>query len=240
MWIKVRDSDRTRTEALALAQTTYGGRDDELTIPIRWEVWCLMKGWLALTRFWVYYFHFLDEVSIPMHTCCNSPSPILSCFLHWPGNCEVLHAWISTNSFFVAYMLSQVLLLAHRSISRLHSSWSERRACAWSCSDFTRLDDSVALAVLNLRLDKCPDSEDACRLRINDWPLLHKVAGQNIWRAAEICRLRIRAFPDHVLEHALINRVKHLLHRSCPSASMPFSKWNKLLQISSLSRVETQ
>ena len=42
------------------------------------------------------------------------------------------------------------------------------------------VDDSVALAVLNLRLDKCPDSEDACRLRINDWPLLHKVAGQNI------------------------------------------------------------
>lgn len=39
--------------------------------------------------------------------------------------------------------------------------------------------------------------------------------------------------------HALINRVKHLLHRSCPSASMPFSEWNKLLQISSLSHVET-
>ena len=102
------------------------------------------------------------------------------------------------------------------------------------------VDDSVPLAVLNLLLDKCPDPEDACRLRINDWPLLHKVAGHNISRATEICRLLIRAFPELVLEHARINRVKHLLHRSCPSASMPFSEWNKLLQISSLPRVETQ
>lgn len=61
------------------------------------------------------------------------------------------------------------------------------------------VDDSVALAVLKLLLDKYP--EDVRRLRINDCPFLHRAASVNISRAAEICRLLIRAFPELLFEH---------------------------------------
>ena len=61
------------------------------------------------------------------------------------------------------------------------------------------VDDSVALAVLKLLFDKYP--EDVRRLRINDCPFLHRAASVNISRAAEICRLLIRAFPELLFEH---------------------------------------
>jgi len=82
------------------------------------------------------------------------------------------------------------------------------------------VDDSVALAVLKLSLDKYP--EMVRRVRMRGKSLLQWAACNRIARATEICRLLIQASPELVLEHNEGGR--QLLHAACLSGNLPVVK----------------
>jgi ankyrin repeat protein len=86
----------------------------------------------------------------------------------------------------------------------------------------SEVDDSVALAVLKLLLEKRP--EIVRRVRKEGLSLLHYAATDEIPRALEICRLLIKALPELVLEHDDEDGFLPL-HFACAGGSLPVVKY---------------
>jgi len=85
----------------------------------------------------------------------------------------------------------------------------------------SKVDDSVALAVLKLSLDKYP--EIVRRVRSNGmFTLHHQAACNEMSRAAEICSLLIGALPELVLEHD--ENGYQPLHMACATGNLPVVK----------------
>jgi len=88
------------------------------------------------------------------------------------------------------------------------------------------VDDSVALAVLELSLDKYP--EMVRRVRMRDKSPLHWAAGDKIQRVTVICRLLIQASPELVFEHNEGGTQPSVraqpLHAACAHGNLPVVK----------------